>query len=455
MAPTYGPPLPPFFNVTRQRRSRRRAILGYVLARFLLYLIVMEERNEDSYVRGLIRSYFRGYYMDRQSAFLDCEFRIIYRMSRRSLEQLRHDLYPYLRPRLTDAQIEGRARSNRRPLSVDEKIGIGLMTAGGCTLGGILQGLSVGRACAIYTIERFFDAVLLSQIGEIHLPQTLYELQAAADAYYARRPFHSLYYGCIGALDGLAVRIPMPELSETEYPLSFFTRKGFCAVNVQAISDAHDKCISLSVKTAGSTHDSTAWAVSDDHDKWKRHVIVDPRTHRVFWLSTDAAYKATENQVPPWPGTGLISRAPYKDAFNYFLSSGSRNGIERLFGQIYQRWGILWRPIFFPLHRVPIIVTALFQLHNYLKDLNDTNLPAIGTGLGARQAGELRRAVNVVNGYDEAYHRSDECSTEEARLPRVRRGQCPIREEITEALEQRMEVRPPTNMNALASGVQL
>jgi len=326
------------------------------------------------------------------------------------------------------------------------------MTAGGCTLGGILQGFNIGKTCAFQTIQHFFDAVILSRIGAIHFPETLRELQVAADAYFARSSFHPYYYGCIGALDGLAVRIKLPESSETEFPLSFHARKGFCALNCQAISDAHDKCISLSVKTAGSTHDSTAWSVADDHKKWK-HRIVDPRTHRVFWISLDEAYAATQNQVPPWPGTGLMSRAPFKDSFNYLLSGGSRSGIERLFGQVYQRWGILWRPILFPLHRVPIVVTALFQLHNYLKDLNDTNLPAIGTGLGARQSGELRRAVNNVSGYDEDYFPADECSTEEVELPRVRRGQCPVREEITEALERGGVLRPPTNMNALASGV--
>ncbi len=161
MAPAYGPPLPPLFNLMRRRRSHRHWIVGLVLARVLLYLLEEEIQNEDSHIHGLIRSYFCGHYiyMDRQSAFLDVELRIIYQMSRRSMDHIHHDLYPFLRPHLTDAQIEeARAEGNRRRLSVDEKLGIGLMTAGGCTLGRILQGFNTGKTCAFETIQHLFDA---------------------------------------------------------------------------------------------------------------------------------------------------------------------------------------------------------------------------------------------------------------------------------------------------------
>jgi hypothetical protein len=392
--------------------------------------------------------------MDRQAAFLDAEFRIMYRMSRRSLERLRHELYPFLRVKLSDAQIEGRAHGNRRPLTIDEKIGIGLMTAAGDSIGGILQGFNTGLTCANDTIEKFFDAVYQSEIGKIQLPMTLHELQAASDAYSTKRSYNMNFFAHIGALDGLAVRIPCPSKEETDYPLDFMTRKGFFAVNAQAIVDAHDKCISLSVKCTGTTHDSTAWSVSNDSENWKNCTLVDPRSGRRFWISEDDAYKATANQVPPWPGTGLISRAPYKDSFNYYLSGGCRNGVERLFGQVYQRWGMLWRPLRYPLKRVPKIVHCLFQLHNFLKDVNDTNLPELNSGPGACQANELRRAIDAADGFDDQFYYSDECFDERQDF-RVRTGQCPIREEITRTLERKGILRPPVDEGSLVVGVQL
>jgi hypothetical protein len=178
------------------------------------------------------------------------------------MEHLWHDLYPYLRVHLSQQQIEGRAHSNRRPLTVDEKLGIGLVTCGGCSLAGVLLGFNVGRTCALKTIDQFFDAVFVSEIGKIHFLFTLHELQVASDSYLAKKPFHLYYFGHIGALDGLAIHIAMPSKEETDNPLDFMTRKGFCAYNGQAIANANDKCISLSVKYAGSTHDSTACMVS-------------------------------------------------------------------------------------------------------------------------------------------------------------------------------------------------
>jgi hypothetical protein len=55
----------------------------------------------------------------------------------------------------------------------------------------------------------------------------------------------------------------------------------------------------------------------------------------------------------------LIFCFPYKDAFNFLLSGGCCNGIERLFGQTYQRFGMFWRPIRYPLLRVPQIACPL------------------------------------------------------------------------------------------------
>jgi hypothetical protein len=130
------------------------------------------------------------------------------------MEQLRNELYPFLRVHLTDAQIDGRAHGNRRPLTVDEKLAIGLMTAGGCPLGGILWVFCVGRACAASVITKFFEAVVFSRVGEIKFPSTLHELQATANAWLSRGLFNPIYYGHIGALDGLAVRV-LPTLSLT------------------------------------------------------------------------------------------------------------------------------------------------------------------------------------------------------------------------------------------------
>jgi hypothetical protein len=105
--PVYGPPLPPLSNAMQRRRSQTCRLFIYLIGSVMVYLMMIEERAQDSYVHGGIRSHFRAMHMDRHWAFLDAEFIIIFQMSRRSMEQLRHELYPFPRVHLTDAQIEG------------------------------------------------------------------------------------------------------------------------------------------------------------------------------------------------------------------------------------------------------------------------------------------------------------------------------------------------------------
>jgi hypothetical protein len=86
------------------------------------------------------------------------------------MEQLRNELYPFLCPNVSEANVVVRCRSNRWPLSIDEKVMIGLMVAGGCPISGIIWGFGIGHACAEYTALDFFKAVVQSNIGPIEFP---------------------------------------------------------------------------------------------------------------------------------------------------------------------------------------------------------------------------------------------------------------------------------------------
>lgn len=401
---------------------------------------VREERAAASYARSLIRSQYRASLPERVGSFIDTEFKCIFRMTPAAMEALRNQLYPFLAVRLSQANIEARSKGNRRPLTVDEKVCLGLMFGGGVTLGGLLFGFHVSKTAIYHNFWQFVSAVIKSNVGEIRFPSTLKELQDASDAFQQTRCNHTSMYGCIGAGDGLGVRIQMPSKSESRNAIAFMNRKGFASVNVQGVASAGGKCIMLSINTPGSAHDSTAWEMSVQGPRFEAAPVVDPRTRRVFWLALDDAYGAGINKLCPWPGTGLITRAVFKDAFNYFLSGGNRNVVERLFGQVYQRWGILWRPIRFPLWKVPFIVQSLFQLHNFLKDFENNDLPT--SGPGGMRADETRRPDYGQEGFDDVQYRQADLQMEDPELPRVRPGQCPVREEITQELEALGVARP-------------
>ena len=66
---------------------------------------------------------------------------------------------------------------------------------------------------------------------------------------------------CVEAVDGVAVRIKEPALNNVLNPSTYFNRKGFFSINVQALCDSQYRFLFLSSSSAGSTQDSTAFAL--------------------------------------------------------------------------------------------------------------------------------------------------------------------------------------------------
>ena len=62
----------------------------------------------------------------------------------------------------------------------------------------------------------------------------------------------------------------------------------------------------------------------------------------------------------PWKGRKLSAE---QDTFNYYLSL-HRQCVERAFGILVRRWGILWRKLEIQLSKIPILLKCLARLHN-------------------------------------------------------------------------------------------
>ena len=73
---------------------------------------------------------------------------------------------------------------------------------------------------------------------------------------------NGVFYGAFGALDGLAIRITCPTLHEVPDPGNYYCRKGFYALNVQAICDKKKRFHWCYPSNKGSTHDSAAFALA-------------------------------------------------------------------------------------------------------------------------------------------------------------------------------------------------
>jgi hypothetical protein len=167
--------------------------------------------------------------------------------------------------------------------------------------------------------------------------------------------------GCIGALDGWLVKIKKPGRRDgVENPQSFYSRKGFYAVNTQVIVDRNKRILSRSIMSRGAEHDSTAFRNSGLY-AWlidNYHVLVDKGFHFIG----DSAYAIKSFLHPPYDNA---AHASAEDNFNFFHSS-ARIIVECTFGEIDLRFGILWKPLNYSLKFNCSVIDACFVIHNYI-----------------------------------------------------------------------------------------
>jgi len=167
----------------------------------------------------------------------------------------------------------------------------------------------------------------------------------------------------VGALDGVAVRQEQPLAAEVQYVANEYSRKGFYALNTQAVCAADYKIRWMSCMSPGACHDSTAFA------RTRLGQILLDSTHELTaalintgsCLLADEAYAASEVWAVPWPGSGLGDQ--WEASYNFYQSS-SRIHIKQAFRMLSWRWGVFWRPLRVNFAKRPSLVRACFCWHN-------------------------------------------------------------------------------------------
>ena len=105
----------------------------------------------------------------------------------------------------------------------------------------------------------------------------------------------------------------------------------------------------------------------------------------------DAAYECSDWCLTPYPGRLGKALTKEMDAFNFYQSQ-LRITIERTFGMLTKRFGLLWRAQTAPLDHVTLAVAAAIKIHNecvadsdYADGLNDmpADTPLTEPTLGA------------------------------------------------------------------------
>lgn len=220
---------------------------------------------------------------------------------------------------------------------------------------------------------------------------------------------------CVGAIDGVQIKINRPRATEDPAPNSYYTRRGIHALNVQAVADDRGSIIWASIRAPGAMHDSQAFSLSTLFLQFAAGM-------GRWFIVGDDAYVGKEHIATPFHGT--TKGGTMEDNYQYYQAL-TRQPIERAFGMIERRWGILWRRIEVPLRHVPVIVYTLFSLHNICMEFNVPELPMTGAGQARFKA--LERSSDVL---PESGRRRD-------------REQSALRQALAEALAKHGMCRPP------------
>lgn len=256
------------------------------------------------------------------------------------------------------------------PICGEVKVAVAIrMLAGGSYLD--IVGIFDVSSSHLYTVlDDFLKWVL--QTFEFPLARYLRErdwdsLMALADHFAEKTD--GIFYGPFAALDGLAARIRCPWLSEVPDPGNYYCRKGFYALNVQAMVDRKKRFLWCHPSNKGSTHDSQAFASSRMHDLLLE--VSSELYERGLFVVGDSAYGMSSVLLTPFDTDEVkADREGAKDSFNFHLSS-CRIYIECAFGELVMRWGIFWRTLLFDLKKNSKVVQCCMLLHNFIVDARE------------------------------------------------------------------------------------
>jgi len=209
---------------------------------------------------------------------------------------------------------------------------------------------------SVSSIYRIFHDTCQAIMEALRLPgisRSWEDLHRASIEFKLSRRFKNPLSGCVGALDGIAIKIAKPRCNER--PAAYFCRKGYYAIPVQALVDANYRFLCYSARCVGATHDALAHSVSE-----LGAYLSQGGLQEEFWICGDEAYECRNWLITPYARSQCNDKEKY---FNFFLSS-HRVHIEQAFGHLVARWRVLNGGLEFSLSRNIRVVCACMKLHN-------------------------------------------------------------------------------------------
>ncbi|XP_057791972.1 uncharacterized protein LOC131008888 [Salvia miltiorrhiza] len=172
------------------------------------------------------------------------------------------------------------------------------------------------------------------------------------------------FKGCLGALDGTYINVMVPNADKPRYR----TRKGQISTNTLAACDRNLKFTYVLPGWEGSAADSRILrdAVNRVHGlkvpKGNYYLVDNGYPNCEGFLSP---YKGVRYHLKEW-GPGATRPQNAEELFN-MRHTKARNCIERAFGIMKMRWGILRSTTYYPVKVQNRLIMACFLLNNFIR----------------------------------------------------------------------------------------
>jgi len=294
------------------------------------------------------------------------DFQSVYHMKKESFEKLVDILRSDIR---VDEKQSMRSTGGIEPITPELIVAAGLRFLGGATQKELALSLGVSLSSLKRVISMFLDAVVSSDALQIKLPTAECELKQIADEWDEESKAFSIFYGVVGAIDGISIKIKKPtESNDADY---FSGHKHHFGLNVQAVCDARQRFIYFGVVAPGKTNDNRAFNRCQELRRWLQDLP--PK----YFLIGDNAYTLTSQMLIPFSGSDKHSKD--HDTYNYYLSQ-MRMRIEMAFGLLTTKWRIFERSLSYKLERNSVICQVAARLHNFVID-NDSEKVTVVRGL--------------------------------------------------------------------------
>ena len=310
----------------------------------------------------------------RHQDYSDSEFRRRYRMSRERFNRIAEIIRPQVEP-MTAVAIARAIASSGSVVKAELRLGGALR---------VLSGGSYLDAADLHAVhDKSFNQTTLwpvcraiasskhPDLDNIHFPFDDEMQLRRHEATFKKQAGH-LFPGTVAAGDGCGLCIEQPSDEEVGGNVKdHHTRKYDYAYGFLLFCDGQNHIMSVEATHVASAHDAAMYDTSFVHQ-----AIEDGKLPPWAHVLLDAAFACTEQELVPWPVTknGLCED---KDAFNFMLSQ-QRQAVERTFGLLYSRWGILWRPLRVKFDNLGLVLHTLCRLHNYcMKDTHVAKLSKI------------------------------------------------------------------------------